>query len=201
MRKRHTVATLVLLLALGNTGLRAQAARAAPAPKAAPGPTVGLGLALRPEELAPYDLTVFPDGRKLPPGRGSVTQGAALYADHCAGCHGARGIEGPAARLVGSDGFIAWDDLLRPLRINKYPLLVQSVGARWAYATTVFDYIRRAMPQHAPKSLDADACYALTAHLMHRNGLLAADAVLDAQSLPRVVMPGAAKTVEGELSP
>ena len=152
MRKRHTVATLVLLLALGSAALPAQAVRAAPAPKAAPGPTVGLGLALRPEELAPYDLTVFPDGRKLPPGRGSVGPRSRL-------------VRRPLCRLPwsarhrGAGGPFWWavmgsspgTTLLRPLRINQYPLLVQSVGARWAYATTVFDYIRRAMPQHAPQ--------------------------------------------------
>ncbi|MGQ0709952.1 MAG: c-type cytochrome [Rhodoferax sp.] len=164
-------------------------------------PIVGLGQALAEHEWAAYDITIFPDGRKLPAGQGSVAQGAALYATHCAACHGEGGREGPAARLVGSDGFIGWDDLLRPLRVLKHPLLVQSMGARWAYATTVFDYIRRAMPQHAPKSLDADACYAVTAYLLHRNGLLPADAVLDARSLPRVVMPGAAKTVLGTTAP
>lgn len=158
---------------------------------------IGLGQALSAEELAPYDITVFPNGRKLPRGQGGVRQGAALYAQLCAGCHGARGTEGPAARLVGSDGFVGWDDPLRPLRILKYPLLVQSVGARWAYPTTVFDYLRRAMPYHAPKTLDADACYALTAYLLHRNGLLAEQAVLNAQTLPRVQMPGAGKTVAG----
>lgn len=163
--------------------------------------TVGLGRPLSARELAPYDITVFPDGRNLPPGQGSVTQGAALFAQQCAGCHGARGTEGPAARLVGSDGFVGWDDPLRPLRILKYPLLVQSVGARWAYPTTVFDYLRRAMPYHAPKSLDADACYALTAYLLHRNGLLAQQAVLNAQTLPRVQMPGAGKTVVGADTP
>lgn len=202
MSKVRAIAKLALLLTLTGPGLHAQTVpTTAPIAPARPIPRVGLGQELRAQELAPYDITVFPNGRNLPSGQGSVTQGAALYARQCASCHGVRGIEGPAARLVGSDGFIGWDDPLRPLRIQKHPLLVQSVGARWAYATTVFDYVRRAMPPHAPKSLDANACYALTAYLMHRNGLLAADAVLDAQSLPRVVMPGAAKTVVGDLSP
>ena len=79
-----------------------------------------------------------------------MAQGARLYQAQCAACHGPRGIEGPAARLAGSDGWMGWDDPLRLLRIRKYPLLIQSVGARWPYATTLFDYVRRAMPDHAP---------------------------------------------------
>ena len=156
---------------------------------------IGLGLALESAEIARYSITVFPDGRNLPPGQGSVLQGAQLYQEKCAVCHGAKGIEGPAARLVGSDGFFSWRDPLRPLRIAKYPLLVLSVGASWPYATTLFDYIRRAMPRQAPKSLSDDEVYALTAYLLQRNGLVDADAVMDQQSLPQVVMPGLARTV------
>ncbi len=156
---------------------------------------IGLGQPLTPEELARYAITVFPDGRNLPPGQGSVAQGAALYQHHCTGCHGAKGIEGPAARLAGSDGFFGWTDPLRVLRIMKHPLLVQSVGARWPYATTIFDYVRRAMPYHAPKSLTDDEVYALTAHLLHLNHLIAPDAVMNRETLLQVVMPAAAKTV------
>lgn len=160
-----------------------------------PPAVIGLGQPLEPAQIARYSITVFPDGRNLPPGQGSVAQGAALFQTHCAGCHGVKGIEGPAARLAGSDGFIGWTDPLRVLRIKKYPLLVQSVGARWPYATTVFDYVRRAMPHHAPKSLTDDAVYALTAHLLHLNDLVADDAVMNRNTLPQVVMPAQAKTV------
>ncbi|MDP2417772.1 MAG: hypothetical protein U1D25_19685 [Hydrogenophaga sp.] len=97
-----------------------------------------------------------------------------------------------------SDGFIGWDDLLRPIRIAKYPLLVQSVGARWPYATTLFDYIRRAMPSYAPKSLKSDEVYALTAFLLNLNGLVDEAAVMNAHSLPKIAMPAAAKSVMGE---
>ena len=150
---------------------------------------IGLGVPLSAAQLAPYAITIFPDGRNLPPGQGSVAQGAPLFQQHCAGCHGVQGIEGPAARLVGSDGFVGWNDPLRVLRILKHPLLVQSVGARWPYATTVFDYVRRAMPYHAPKSLTNDEVYAITAHLLHRNGVVRAGAVMNATTLPQVVMP------------
>lgn len=158
-------------------------------------PTIGLGLPLSAADVERYAITIFPDGRNLPPGRGSVEQGARLYAMHCAACHGAQGIEGPASRLAGSDGFIAWNDLLRPLRVRKYPLQVLSVGAMWPYATTLFDYVRRGMPMHAPKSLTDEEVYAVTAHLLHLNGLVPAHAVMDSERLPAVVMPGRDRTV------
>lgn len=158
-------------------------------------PVIGLGLPLEPAQVARHAITVFPDGRNLPPGQGSVEQGAKLYQAHCAACHGARGIEGPAARLVGSDGFFSWHDPLRVLRIASQPLQVLSVGASWPYATTLFDYIRRAMPRQAPKTLTDDEVYALTAHLLHRNGLVDSAAVMNRETLPQVVMPGLARTV------
>ncbi len=156
---------------------------------------IGLGQALEAAQIERHAITIFPDGRNLPSGQGSAGQGARLYQAQCAACHGPRGIEGPAARLAGSDGFIGWSDPLRPLRVRKYPLQVLSVGALWPYATTVFDYVRRAMPHHAPKSLTDDEVYAITAHLLHLNGLVGADAVMDRTSLPKVVMPGLARTV------
>lgn len=156
---------------------------------------IGLGLALEPAQIERHAITIFPDGRNLPPGQGNAGQGAQLYQAQCAACHGPRGIEGPAARLAGSDGFIGWDDPLRPLRVRKYPLQVLSVGALWPYATTLFDYVRRAMPHQAPKSLTDDEVYAITAHVLHLNGLVPSDAVMDRRSLPLVVMPGQARTV------
>lgn len=188
MRKRSAArlrtALLIALLVLSAGQVPAE-----------PVQTIGLGQALAPEQVERHAITIFPDGRNLPPGQGRAQQGAQLYRMQCAACHGGRGIEGPAARLAGSDGFIGWDDPLRPLRILKYPLLVVSVGARWPYATTLFDYVRRAMPYHAPKSLTDDEVYAVTAHLLHLNGLVPRDAVMDRQSLPQVVMPGRARTV------
>ncbi|CAN7443657.1 cytochrome c [Acidovorax sp. LjRoot74] len=176
----------------------ASQAQTQPAPSmapAAPPAVIGLAQPLSSEEVARYSITIFPDGRNLPPGQGSAAQGAQLYARHCAACHGAQGMEGPASRLVGSDGFIAWNDLLRPLRVRQYPLQVLSVGAMWPYATTVFDYVRRGMPMHAPKSLTDDEVYAVTAHLLHLNGLVSASAVMNKESLPQVVMPGRDRTV------
>lgn len=156
---------------------------------------IGLGLPLEAAQIKHFAITIFPDGRNLPPGQGSVAQGATLYQSQCALCHGAQGIEGPAARLAGTEGFIGWSDPFRFLRILKYPLLVQSVGARWPYATTLFDYVRRAMPHYAPKSLLDDEVYAITAYLLHLNDLVAPDAVMSREALPQVKMPGLAKTV------
>ena len=79
--------------------------------------------------------------------------------------------------------------------VTNFGGLIQSVGARWPYATTLFDYVRRAMPHHAPKSLTDDEVYAITAHLLHLNGLVGAEAVMERDSLPKVVMPGLARTV------
>ena len=156
---------------------------------------IGLGLPLEAAQIERYAITIFPDGRNLPPGQGSVAQGAKLYAEQCTLCHGTKGIEGPAARLAGSEGFIGWSDPFRFLRVMKYPLLVQSVGARWPYATSLFDYVRRAMPHYAPKSLLDDEVYAITAHLLHLNDLVELDAVMSRETLPTVIMPGLAKTL------
>lgn len=168
---------------------------APPADAGGPVDAPALGQPVDAAELERLSITVFPDGRGLPPGQGSVRDGGRLYAERCAACHGTTGIEGPAARLAGSDGWIAWDDLLRPLRIRRHPLLLLSVGAQWPYATSIFDYVRRAMPHPAPKSLSDDEVYALTAYLLHLNGLLTADAALDRDGLPKVVMPGLARGV------
>lgn len=191
MRERLIRKSLVAVL-----GLALLMSAVARAENEAQTPTlIGLGLPLEAAQIERYAITIFPDGRNLPPGQGSVAQGAKLYAEQCALCHGTKGIEGPAARLAGSEGFIGWSDPFRFLRIMKYPLLVQSVGARWPYATSLFDYVRRAMPHYAPKSLLDDEVYAITAHLLHLNDLVELDAVMSRETLPTVIMPGLAKTL------
>lgn len=160
------------------------------ASSAAAQPVIGFGLPLAAQTIQRYAISVFPDGRNLPPGQGSVRGGGELYAERCASCHSANGKQGPAARLVGRDGFFSVDDPLRILRISEHPLLLFSVGGQWPYATSIFDYTRRAMPHYAPKSLSDDQVYALTAYILHLNGLLDATAVLDQDSLAKVEMPG-----------
>jgi len=153
-----------------------------------------LGQDLFPSEIETYAITIFPDGTNLPLGQGTVTQGAALYKNSCSLCHGSNGIEGPAARLVGQDGWFSLTDPLRILRIKQHPVLLISVGGLWPHATTIFDYIRRAMPHYSPKSLNDNDVYALTAYLLYRNGLIDEQATLDRQSILNVTMPAQARS-------
>lgn len=147
------------------------------------GPTTfGIGRPATPTEIAAIDIDVGPDGAGLPPGRGTAAEGAALYATRCAQCHGKTGREGPNDALVGrlnGEGF----------PFSRDPTLPHTIGNYWPYATTVFDYIRRAMPPDAPGSLEDDDVYALVAHLLALNELIPADAVMDGRSLPKVKMP------------
>ena len=136
-----------------------------------------LGRPLTPEEIQKLDITVMPDGRGLPPGSGSVSTGADVYAQKCQACHGAKGQGGPQDRLTGGVGTLA---SAKPI---KTPV------AYWPSATTIFDYVRRAMPLQSPESLTNDEVYALTAYLLSIDGVVPQDAVLDAKSLPRVKMP------------
>ncbi len=159
-------------------------------------PRVELGSTPTSEHIERLSITIFPDGRNLPNGHGTARVGAELYRGRCAACHGDTGTEGPAARLVGSDGFFGITDPLRPLRIRKHPLLVMSVGAQWPHATTIFDYVRRAMPHHAPKSLTNEEVYALTAYVLYLNDLIEEDTVVDRELLPMVEMPGRARSVQ-----
>ncbi|WP_454737468.1 c-type cytochrome [Cupriavidus necator] len=143
--------------------------------------TYSLGRPASERDLAPWNIDVTPDGTGLPPGSGSVARGQQVYAQHCAACHGANGEGKPADALVGGQG------TLKDAGKGKDP--VKTIGSFWPYATTVFDFINRAMPYNAPQSLAPDEVYAVTAWLLHKNGILPADAVLDARTLPQVKMP------------
>ena len=157
---------------------------------------VNLGTPVTEAELRPWSITIFPDGRNLPPGSGRVRDGAEFYRDRCGFCHGETGTEGPASRLAGSDGWLSLSDPLRVLRIQKHPLLVMSVGAQWPYATSIFDYVRRAMPHMAPKTLTNNEVYALTAYILHLNDLIGEDTVLTQKNLAGVEMPGRTRSVD-----
>ncbi|HZZ10187.1 MAG TPA: cytochrome c [Paraburkholderia sp.] len=136
-----------------------------------------IGTPLSGQDMAAWNIDVAPDGRGLPAGSGDVATGAHLFAAKCAACHGAQGQGGLGDALVGGQGTLA---SAKPKR---------TVGSYWPYATTLFDYIRRAMPYNAPESLSADEVYALSAFLLNQNGVVPANTRLDAASLPRVVMP------------
>jgi len=155
----------------------------------APMPSINLGQVLTQSEIEKFSITIYPDGKHLPKGEGSVAQGRKLYNNQCKMCHGESGIEGPAARLAGTNGWISFSDPLRILRIKKYPVLLISVGGMWPYATSIYDYIRRAMPHYGPKSLSNDQVYGLTAYILYLNELVDEGARLDETSLPKIKMP------------
>ena len=137
----------------------------------------GLGTPISAADLAPWDISIQPDGTGLPPGSGNATTGAQVYATHCVACHGVGGAGQPNDRLVGGQGTLA--------ELQQ----VRTIGSFWPYASTVFDYIRRAMPFLAPQSLSNDEVYAVTAYLLAENGIIDKNATLDARSLARVRMP------------
>jgi cytochrome c len=137
----------------------------------------GIGRTATPAEIAGWNIDIGRDGSGLPPGSGSVSHGREVFAEQCAACHGEKGEGGVGDRLFGGQGTIAT------------PRPVRTVGSYWPYAPTLFDYIRRAMPQNAPESLSNDDAYAVSAYILNLNGLLPADATLDATSLPAIKMP------------
>jgi S-disulfanyl-L-cysteine oxidoreductase SoxD len=152
---------------------------AAALPLRAAEPPHHLGTPVTEQEIAPWNIDIGPDGAGLPAGHGSVQEGAEIFANTCAACHGAEGKNpiSPALRLVGGKGTLA---TAKP---------VQTVGSYWPYATTLFDYIRRAMPFTAPQSLAPNQVYALSAYLLWLNGVVPQDAVMNASTLPAVRMP------------
>jgi len=140
--------------------------------------TPNLGKPITPAEIAPWDITVMPDGKGLPSGSGTSAQGAAIYAQKCAACHGENGGGGMSARVIGGPPKASLDG-------------GKTIPNFWPYATTLFDFIRRAMPYQAPGSLTGVEVYALTAYILAGNKLIGEAEVIDAQTLPKVKMPNA----------
>ena len=145
-------------------------------PAAAEGPNLGQPISRT--DLAPWDLTIMPDGTGLPPGGGTPAQGKQLFADNCAICHGDNGKGGIVEAVVA--------DNPPPL---SGPGSIKSIGNFWPAATTIFDFIRRAMPFTQPLTLTDDQVYALTAYLLNINKVIGDTEVMDAKSLPQVKMP------------
>jgi cytochrome c len=141
------------------------------------GSTYGLGRPIAEADIRKYDTFIPPSGANLPPGSGTAEKGKAIYAAQCARCHGATGREGPEEPLVGGFGSLA---LARPQK---------TVGSYWPYATTLWDYVNRAMPFDRPGVLPPDDVYAVTAYVLQLNGIVSATDVLDANSLPKIKMP------------
>jgi cytochrome c len=143
---------------------------------------LGIGRVATPEEIKKLDIDVMPDGRGLPDGKGTVAEGAKVYAAKCQACHGAEGRGGSAERLVDRESGKNWD-----FAIN--PKLVKTVGNYWPYATTLYDYTYRAMPFAQPGTLTPDETYSLVAYILALNKIVPEDAVMDRATLPKVVMP------------
>jgi cytochrome c len=137
----------------------------------------GIGHAATPAQVASWDIDIAPDGRNLPAVRGTVAHGRDVYAAQCASCHGARGEGGLGDKLTGGNGTLAT------------PAPVKTVGSYWPYATTLFDYIRRAMPLNAPQSLSNEDVYAVSGYVLYLNGLVDENATIDAKALIALKMP------------
>ena len=160
------VLVLVALLGLVATGgLLAQS------------PKYGLGRAPSQNEIRQWDSSVAPDGTGLPEGSGTAAQGREVYANRCSKCHGEKGEGGDSVAVAGGQGTL---QSAKPLR---------TVGSFWPHATTLWDYLNRAMPFKNPGVLSRDQVYAVTAYVLFLNGIVAENAVMDAKSLPKVQMP------------
>ena len=137
----------------------------------------GLGEPVDAAYIARIDYTVLPDGDGLPDGSGTAAEGEQVYMRHCIACHGERGEGGVNDALAGGHGSLATDTPRK------------TVGSYWPYATTVFDYVRRAMPLQSPGVLSNDEVYAVTAYILHINGIVDENDTMNADSLPAVEMP------------
>jgi cytochrome c len=140
--------------------------------------TPGLGQKITESDIKAWDITILPDGTNLPPGSGTAAQGAPIFAERCALCHGEGGKGGPNAMLVGHG-----PNLTDGIDANK------TITNFWAYATTLYDYIRRAMPWPSPHTITDDEAYALCAYILSQNQLIGPNDVMNAQTLPKVRMP------------
>ncbi len=164
---RHSAIAVSMLISIASPPAAAADAIASPR----------LGHPLTEQQAQRRALNVFPDGRGLPPGSGTAVEGRPLFEQKCAACHGDAGRGASAEELAG----------------GKAPLTSQSpdktIGLYWPFATTIFDFTRRAMPMNAPGSLSADEVYALTAYLLFENRLIGERDEMNAVTLPRVKMP------------
>ena len=194
LRGMLTTPLLVAALALGGAGLPLATPAAAQdggrLPEQGVPEQFGFGRAATAEEVAAWDIDVMPDGTGLPEGEGTAASGAPVYAGQCAICHGASGEGGIADRLVGytPESTPPFGPRYEEWR-GDGPDVPYSVGNYWPYATTLFDYIRRAMPSNAPGSLEADQVYGLVAWILAENGLIGTDEPMNATTLPAIEMP------------
>ncbi len=140
----------------------------------------GLGVPINPADIAGWDITVMPDGKGLPAGSGTAAQGQRVYTEKCVACHGQDGR--PVAGLPASP-------LFGGIKITDISASMKTIANFWPYSTTLFDFIRRAMPWTQPRSLTDEEVYALTAFILARNKLIGENDVMNAETLPKVRMP------------
>ena len=178
--KKPFATTIIVTIAASAFAAGDQTATAGRA--AAPQQPLGIGRAATAEEIKALDIDVMPDGRGLPEGKGTVAEGAKVYAAKCQSCHGANGQGASAERLVDRESGKNWD-----FAIN--PKLTKAIGNYWPYATTLYDYTYRAMPFTQPGTLTPNETYSLVAYLLALNKIVPDDAVMDRTTLPKVVMP------------
>lgn len=170
----------------GETAARGEGATDSSPPRVASSEPVparwGFGRPPEAATVARRDVDVLPDGTGLPPGRGSVGEGGEVYRRRCAVCHGPGGSDGAFVPLVSAPDERAFPS-------STGPRVPATVGNYWPHATSLFEYVRRAMPMHRPGTLDDGEVYAVVAWILHRNGIVEAGAVMDAEALPAVRMP------------
>ncbi len=169
--RKRPILSLVTVLALAACATETME----PASTLGKGP--GLGQPASAQDIAAIDIIIPPSGAGLPAGGGDARAGAKVYAAKCETCHGPKGSGKPADPLVGGNGTLA----------SSNP--VRTVGSYWPHATTLFDYTRRAMPVTAPRTLTNDEVYAVTAYILHLNGIIGETDTMNAQTLPAVKMP------------
>ncbi len=140
-------------------------------------PRYGVGRAPAPEEIRRWDISIAPDGTGLPEGSGTAAAGREVYTNRCAKCHGEKGEGRDSVALAGGQGTL------------KNPKPLRTVGSFWPHATTIWDYVNRAMPFNNPGMLSRDQVYGVTAYVLFLNGLIGENEVMDRRSLPKVRMP------------
>jgi mono/diheme cytochrome c family protein len=152
---------------------------------AALGQGTNLGRPISPADIAAWDIDIEPSGAGLPAGSGTAAQGALIFEEQCSGCHG----EGGKGATTTSSGAPAAPPVVSDIKRQGIDDTTLSIANYWPYATTLFDYIRRAMPWPSPRSLTDDQVYALTAYILAQNHLFDSQQVINAQTLPKVQMP------------
>ena len=177
MRRAAVLGAIVVAATAWSAALLAQSAKPAAAPM-----RYGLGRAATPDEIKKLDIDVSPDGTGLPEGRGTVAEGAALYAAKCASCHGKAGEGASFDRLVATDAG-------ENFAFGRDPQLARAIGNYWPYASTLYDYTARTMPFTAPGTLTPNEVYGVVAYLLSLNKVVPETAVMDKTTLPKVVMP------------